>query len=71
MARRRFAENVFHQLARFFNGLHWAIGITTLPATATSRDERSFVLMWLGLIAFVIVFLAVFLYFLATIFAPS
>ena len=61
-----FAEKIFHRLAKIFNGLHWAFGITTLPATATSREERSFVLMWLGLIVFVILFLAGFVYFLAT-----
>jgi hypothetical protein len=60
-------EKVFHQLATFFNGLHWAIGITTLPSTATPRDERSFVLMWLGIIVFMIVFFAVFIYLMAII----
>jgi hypothetical protein len=58
------AERIFHSLAKFFNGLHWAIGMTTLPATATPREERSFVLMWLAIIVFMIVFFAVFIYFL-------
>jgi hypothetical protein len=58
------AEKFFHKLAKFFNGLHWAIGITTLPATATSREERSFVLMWLGIIVFMVLFFAVFIYIL-------
>ena len=49
-ARRGLAEHIFHTLANIFNVLHWAIGITTLPTAATSREERSFVLMWLGLI---------------------
>lgn len=57
-------EKMFHRLAKIFNGLHWAIGITTLPATATSREERSFVLMWLGIIVFMIVFFTVFIYLL-------
>jgi len=61
------AEKIFHELARIFNGLHWGIGITTLPATATSREERSFVLMWLGIIVFVILFFAVMVYLLAKI----
>jgi hypothetical protein len=61
------ADQIFHKLAKFFNGVHWAFGITTLPATAKSRDERSFVLMWLGIIVFMIVFFAVFVYFLARI----
>ena len=60
--RQGLAEKIFHKLAKVFNGLHWAIGITTLPATATSREERSFVLMWLGIIVFMIVFFTVFIY---------
>lgn len=63
-ARHGAAEKIFHKLAKVFNGLHWAIGITTLPTTATAREERSFVLMWLGLIVFMVVFLAVFVYLL-------
>ena len=65
-ARYGVAEKIFHKLAKIFNGLHWGIGITTLPATATSREERSFVLMWLGIIVFMIVFFAVFVYLLGT-----
>ena len=61
------AEKIFHKLAKLFNGVHWAVGITTLPSTATSREERSFVLMWLSIIAFMIVFFAVFVYLLVTI----
>jgi len=57
-------EKVVHKLAMLFNGLHWLIGITTLPAGASPREERSFVLMWLGIIVFTIVFLALFLYWL-------
>jgi len=58
------AEKIFHQLAKIFNGVHWGIGITTLPTTATAREERSFVLMWLGIIVFMVLFFAVFLYLL-------
>ena len=58
------SEKIFHNLARLFNGVHWTVGITTLPETATAREERSFVLMWLGIIVFVIVFLGGFFYFL-------
>jgi hypothetical protein len=61
------AEKIFHKLAKVFNGLHWGIGITTLPTTATSREERSFVLMWLGIIAFMVLFFAALLYLLGTI----
>jgi hypothetical protein len=60
----RLMRGAFHQLARFFNGLHWAAGMTTLPETATAKEERSFVLMWLGIVVFVIVFFAGFIYFL-------
>jgi heme/copper-type cytochrome/quinol oxidase subunit 2 len=56
------AEKIFHKLARMFTGLHWVVGITTLPATATAREERSFVLMWLGIIVFIILFVAVLVY---------
>ena len=61
-ARHGVAEKIFHKLAKVFNGLHWGVGITTLPATATPREERSFVLMWLGIIVFTIVFFAVMIY---------
>lgn len=61
------AEKIFHKLAKFFNGLHWGVGITTLPTTATSREERSFVLMWLGIIVFMIAFFAVLVYLLGRI----
>jgi len=64
--RRGVAEKMFHKLALSLNHLHWIIGITTLPANATPREERSFVLMWLGFIVFMIVFFAAFLYWLGT-----
>jgi hypothetical protein len=57
-------ERVIQKLARFFNGVHWAVGITTLPDAATPKEERSFVLMWFGIIVFFVVFSAVFIYFL-------
>ena len=66
-ARHGVAEKIFHNLAKVFNGLHWAIGITTLPITATAREERSFVLMWLGIIAFMIMFFAGMVYVLGRI----
>lgn len=58
-------SKIFHALAKLFNGVHWAFGITTLPSTATPREERNFVFMWVGLIVFAIVFLSAFFYFLA------
>jgi hypothetical protein len=57
-------ELITHALAQIFRGIHWAIGMTTLPADATPVEERSFVLMWLGLTVGVIIFCAAFLYLL-------
>lgn len=67
VVRHGLAEKFFHTMAKMFNGFHWAIGMTALPTTATSREERSFVLTWLGIIVFIIVFFAGFVYFLGTI----
>ena len=66
LARRGWAEKIIHKLAKVFNALHWGAGITTLPATATKREERSFVFMWLGIIIFMIVFFVGFFYFLTS-----
>ena len=60
------AEKIIHKLAKAFNALHWGAGITTLPATATAREERSFVFMWFGIIIFMIVFFVGFFYFLTS-----
>jgi phosphotransferase system glucose/maltose/N-acetylglucosamine-specific IIC component len=40
-------------LAKFFRGLHMFVGITPPPP---GHNERSFVLVWLGMILFVVVF---------------
>ena len=53
---------MIHALAKLFIGIHWAIGITTLPADASPKQERSFVYMWLGIVAFIGVWFAVLLY---------
>jgi hypothetical protein len=55
-------DRVFHQLARLFIGLHWIVGITTLSAKATPKEERSFVLLWLGIIILLIGFFALLFY---------
>ena len=52
-------ESIFHTLAKAFNGLHWMVGITTLPENASPREERSFVLMWLGIIVFLVLFFVI------------
>jgi hypothetical protein len=57
-------NRIIHQLAKIFKGIHWVVGITTLPATATPREERAFVLMWVGIVVLLIVFFAVFIYLL-------
>ena len=66
-AQKTTVEKIFHKLAKIFNGLHWGVGITTLPTTATPREERSFVLMWLGIIVFIVLFFVVLVYLLRTI----
>lgn len=58
------SRGVVHHLARFFKGLHWAVGMTTLPDAATPGEERSFVLMWLGIIVLIVGFLGVMIYLL-------
>ena len=55
---------MIHALAKLLVGIHWAIGITTLPANATREQERSFVHMWLGIVAFIGVWFAILLYLL-------
>jgi hypothetical protein len=52
--REKTVDRIFHKLAKALNGLHWLIGITTLTETASEHEERSFVLMWLGIIAFMV-----------------
>ena len=64
LQRRSTSERLFHRLARALNGLHWGIGITTLPENATPSEERSFVLMWLAIIVFMVVIFPIMLYLL-------
>jgi len=55
---------MIHALAKLFTGIHWAIGITTLPEDASPQQERSFVLTWLGIVTFIGGWFAVLLYLL-------
>jgi len=55
---------VIHALAKLFIGIHWVIGITTLPADASRQQEKSFVLMWLGIVAFIGAWFVVLMYLL-------
>jgi len=55
---------MIHVLAKLLVGIHSAIGITTLPEDASRQQERSFVCMWLGIVAFIGVWFAVLLYLL-------
>ena len=52
-------------LAKIFRGLHMIVGIT---APGPGQNERSFVLMWLGIIAFVIAFCAFVFYLMVNVF---
>jgi hypothetical protein len=54
------AGSMIRFLARVFRGLHSVMGVTAPPP---DHNERSFVLMWLGIIAFIIAF-CVFLFYL-------
>ena len=52
-------------LAKIFRGLHMIVGIT---APSPGQNERSFVLMWLGIIAFIIAFCAFVFYLMVNVF---
>ena len=52
-------------LAKLFRGLHLILGIT---APGTGQNERAFVLMWLGIIAFIIAFCAFLFYLMVNVF---
>jgi hypothetical protein len=49
-------------LARFFRGLHMIVGMTAPPP---GKNERIFVLVWLGMILFVMVFCTLLFFFIA------
>lgn len=48
-------------LAKFFRGLHLIFGVSAPPA---GQNERTFVLIWLGVLAFLVVFGIALTYFL-------
>jgi hypothetical protein len=48
-------------LAKFFRGLHLIFGVSAPPE---GQNERSFVLIWLGILGFLIAFGAALTYFL-------
>ena len=48
-------------LARFFRGVHLIFGVSAPPE---GQNERTFVLIWLGILAFLIAFGASLIYFL-------
>lgn len=56
---------MIHALAKMFEGIHWAIGMTTFPEDATREQERTFVLAWLGIVAFIGVWCAGLFYLLS------
>ena len=48
-------------LAKFFRGLHLIFGVSAPPE---GQNERTFVLIWLGILAFLVGFAAALTYFL-------
>lgn len=48
-------------LAKFFRGVHLIFGVSAPPE---GESERTFVLIWLGVVAFLVAFAAALLYFL-------
>lgn len=54
-------------LANLFRGLSYIVGITAPPP---EQDQRRFVLMWLGIVLFVLAFAAVLFYALSRIRLP-
>ena len=61
---RAVADWIIHKVAKGLREFHWMIGITTLESDATPRQERSFVLMWIGLIIFIVLWFVVLVHFL-------
>ena len=54
-------------LANLFRGLSYVLGITAPPP---EQDQRSFVFMWLGIVAFVVAFCVVLFYALSRMHLP-
>lgn len=52
-------EIMIKLLAKFFRGVHFIIGVSAPPP---GQNERSFVLMWLGILAFLATFGALLTY---------
>ena len=49
-------------LARLFRGINIAIGVTTISKDATPTQERKFVYAWLGIVAFILLWCALLVY---------
>ncbi len=49
-------------LARFFRGVNTAIGVTTIPTDATPAQERKFVYIWLCIVAFIMLWCILIVY---------
>lgn len=54
-------ERMIKLLAKFFRGLHLIFGVSAPPE---GQNERTFVLIWLGILAFLVVFGIALTYFL-------
>lgn len=55
-------DAVIRFLAGIFRGLSFVVGITAPPP---GQDERRFVLLWLGIVAFLILSVAMVFYFIS------
>jgi hypothetical protein len=49
-------------LASLFRGLNTAIGVSTLSKEATPAQERKFVFIWLGIVAFILLWCLLIVY---------
>jgi hypothetical protein len=56
---------MIHVLANLFRQFHHIFGITAPPP---NKDERSFVFMWLGIIAFIIAWCGLLVYLMRNVF---
>jgi hypothetical protein len=53
---------MLNPLARFFRGVNIAIGVTTIKDDATPQQQRNFVAAWLGIVAFVLLWCILIVY---------
>jgi hypothetical protein len=49
-------------LARLFRGINIAMGVTTISKDATPAQERKFVYVWLSIVAFIVLWCVLIVY---------